>query len=575
MGWLQLILFFTVLFLLVKPLGRYMTKVYRGDRTIGSILFGWLECGFYRICGIDYKKSMNWKEYSLSVIVFSLASLILVYLILNLQSHFGQFGLNPLNLPNVSSDLAFNTAASFITNTDWQSYGGETTMSYFSQMVGLTVQNFISAAIGMAVLIAFTRGFANRKNDQIGNFWVDMTRSVIYILLPLSLLLALLLGSQGVVQTMKPYVAAELLEKSNVQSVPTQQIIAVGPTASQVAIKQLGTNGGGFFNVNSAHPLENPNSFTNFLEMLAIVLIPAALCYSFGQMVGNTKQGWILLTAMALILIPLAVLNISFEQKGNPKFNSLNIDQKASDIQAGGNMEGKEVRFGIVNSVLWSDVTTAASNGAVNSMLDSYTPLGGMIPLVLMQLGEVVFGGVGSGLYGMLILVIITVFIAGLMVGRTPEYLGKKINAFEIKMAAVATLIPCLTILVATAIAVMCGAGKVGIFNPHAQGFTEILYAFSSTANNNGSAFAGLSANTPFYNIILGIVMLIGRYGIILPVLAIAGSMATKNTVPESSGTFPTTGWLFVVILIGTIVMISILTFVPALALGPIAEYFN
>jgi K+-transporting ATPase ATPase A chain len=578
-GWLQIVLYFVVLFTLVKPLGLFMAKVYEGEKHLFSASLGWMERGFYRICGIDAKEEMDWKNYAGALIGFSLISMLGLYALLRMQ---GMLGLNPAGMAGTSPDLAFNTAVSFTTNTNWQSYGGESTMSYLSQMAGLAVHNFLSAATGMAVLVAMVRGFARKDTGTIGNFWVDMVRSTLYILLPLSLLWTVLLTSQGMVQTFSAYPSATLVEA---QLVPeqkdaqgnvtqkaqtiTEQSIAVGPVASQIAIKQLGTNGGGFFNVNSAHPFENPTPFSNFLEMLAILLIPAALCYTFGYMVRDTRQGWSLLIAMTLILLPLLLVCVTAEQAGNPKLNDLGIEQSA------GNMEGKEQRLGSINSALWASVTTAASNGSVNAMHDSFTPLGGLVPLILIQFGEVIFGGIGSGLYGMLVFVIIAVFIAGLMVGRTPEYLGKKINVYEMKMASIAILITPLLVLVGTAIAIMAEAGKAGIFNPGAQGFSEVLYAFSSAANNNGSAFAGLSANTPFYNVALGIVMLFGRFFIIVPVLAIAGSLAAKKTVPASAGTLPTHTPLFIAVLMGTVILVGILTYVPALALGPVAEHFN
>lgn len=455
-------------------------------------------------------------------------------------------------------------------------------MSYFSQMVGLTLQNFVSAACGLAVLAALMRGFSRKNSASIGNFWVDLVRSNLYILLPLALVWTVALNSQGVVQTFAPYVEAQLLEpQSSVNAetgqteTVTTQTIAVGPAASQIAIKHIGTNGGGFFSANSAHPFENPTPLTNFLQMLGILIIPAALCYTFGVMMGDRRQGWAILAAMTVIFVPLMLFGISQEQGGNPKFAALGVDQQVSSLQSGGNMEGKETRLGIVNSGLFAAITTAVSCGAVNSMHASYTPLGGMVPLVLMQFGEVVYGGVGAGLYGMLMFVLLTVFIAGLMVGRTPEYLGKKIQAFEIKMASVAILAPCAAALIGTAIAVLTDAGRAGVLNPGAQGFTEILYAVTSASNNNGSAFAGLSANTPFYNTLLGICMFISRFWIMISVLAIAGSLAAKNTVPASAGTLPTHTPLFVAILAGIVILVGVLTFVPALALGPVAEYFN
>ncbi|TAE33862.1 MAG: potassium-transporting ATPase subunit KdpA [Alphaproteobacteria bacterium] len=568
-GWLQLVLYFAVLFVLVKPLGSYMARVYMGDRTFLSLLFAPLEKIFYRASGINPEKDMGWQEYARSVLVFSLGGFLLLFAMLLVQ---GMLPLNPQGLSGLTPDLAFNTAVSFITNTNWQSYGGETTMSYFSQMVGLTVQNFISAACGMAVLVALIRGLSRKNTHGIGNFWVDMLRTNLYILLPLSLVWTVLLSSEGVVQSFSPYLEVPLLEQTTQN---TTQTIAVGPVASQVAIKQLGTNGGGFFNVNSAHPLENPTPFSNFLQMIAILMIPVALCYTFGVMVGDTRQGWAVLAAMTVIFVPLLLFGIAQEQNGNPKFEALGIDQSATDSQAGGNMEGKETRFGIVNSVLWASTTTAASNGSVNSMHGSYTPMGGFVPLIFMQFGEVIYGGVGSGLYGMLVFVMLCVFIAGLMVGRTPEYLGKKIQAFEIKMAGITILVPCAAVLIGTSIAVMTEAGRAGILNPGAQGFSEVLYALTSVSNNNGSAFAGLTANTPFYNTLLGVCMLFGRFWVMIPVLAIAGSLAAKNTAPPSAGTLPTHTTLFVGVLAAIVVLVGVLTFVPALALGPIAEHFN
>lgn len=577
-GWLQLVVYFAVLFACAKPLGGYMARVYSGQTIWLEKILGWLEDGFYRLAGIDRNREMGWKEYTVATLMFSAGGFVLLYTILRWQA---LFPFNPMQMPNLTPDLAFNTVASFITNTNWQSYGGESTLSYFSQMVGLTIQNFLSAAVGMAVMAAFIRGLARKNSKTIGNFWVDVMRSNLYILLPLALLWTILLGSQGVVQTFNEYVKVPLVEsikldeKKDDKGVITQkaetvteQTIAVGPAALQIAIKQLGTNGGGFFNANSAHPLENPTPFSNFLEMLAILLIPAALCYTFGVMVGDTRQGWAVLAAMTIIFIPLLLICIGAEEHSNPHLTALGI-------QASGNMEGKETRFGIVNSALWASATTAASNGSVNAMHDSFTPMGGLIPMLLIQFSEVIYGGVGSGLYGMLIYVVITVFIAGLMVGRTPEYLGKKIQSFEIKMASVAILIPPLLALFGTSLGVMAEAGRAGISNPGAQGFSEILYAFSSAANNNGSAFAGLSANTPFYNLWLGLCMLFSRYWLIIPTLAIAGSLAAKNTVPHSSGTLSTHTPLFIFFLIGIVVMVGVLTFVPALALGPVVEHFN
>lgn len=562
--WLQLIFYFGTLLLLTKPLGAYMAKVYQGERIFLDPILGPVERFLYRLSGIDSRSEMTWKTYAVAMLIFNILGLIVVYLLQRLQ---GILPLNPQGLGAVSPDSSWNTAVSFATNTNWQGYGGETTMSYLTQMLGLTVQNFLSAATGMAVMVALIRGIVRHTTKEIGNFWVDVTRSVLYILLPLSLVLALALVSQGVVQTFSEYKTATSLQSGETQ------LIAVGPTASQVAVKQLGTNGGGFFNVNSAHPLENPTPFANFLEMLSILLIPAALCYTYGRMVGDTRQGWALLAVMTIVLVALLGVAIWSEQSGNPMFAKPGIDQTQSATNPGGNMEGKEVRFGIVNSALWATVTTAASNGSVNSMHNSFMPLGGLVPMWLMQLGEIIYGGVGSGLYGMLAFVIIAVFVSGLMVGRTPEYLGKKIEAYEMKMASIVILIPVMVVLLGTATALMTEAGRATIYNPSAHGFSEVLYAFSSAGNNNGSAFAGLGANTPFYNIALGIAMLIARYWLAIPVLAIAGSLASKKKVPASAGTLPTHTPLFIAWVIGVIIIVGALSFLPALALGPIVEH--
>jgi len=506
------------------------------------------------------------------MLLFNVAGLVLVYALQRLQF---ALPLNPQDLGAVKPDLAFNTAVSFATNTNWQSYGGETTLSYLTQMLGLTVQNFVSAAAGMAVLVAVIRGFVRHSAATIGNFWVDMTRSTIYILLPLAIVLALALVTQGVVQTFDGSQTATLVqstEDAEGQAVSEQEI-AVGPAASQVAIKQLGTNGGGFFNVNSSHPFENATPLANFLEVLAILLIPAALCYTFGRMVGDTRKGWALLAAMTVIFVVMLSVAVWSEQQGNPAMEGLNVDQAASDMQSGGNMEGKEVRFGAANSALWATATTGASNGAVNSMHDSFTPLGGLVPMWLMQLGEVVYGGVGSGLYGMLAFVIIAVFVAGLMIGRTPEYLGKKIEAFEMKMASLMVLIPVLLVLFGTAIAVATPAGRAAVFNPGTHGFSEVLYNFSSASNNNGSAFAGMGTNIPFYNTALGFAMLFGRYWLAVPALAIAGSLVQKKKVPVTAGTLPTHTPLFIFWLIAVVIIVGALSFFPALSLGPIVEH--
>jgi K+-transporting ATPase ATPase A chain len=571
-GWFQIGLYFSLLLLLVKPLGGFMAHVYEGERTFLDPLLRPVERLIYLASGVRAEDEMDWRTYCIAVLVFNALGLLVVYALQRLQ---GALPLNPQGLRAVSPDLAFNTAASFATNTNWQSYSGEITLSNLTQMLGLAVQNFVSAATGMAVLVALVRGLARRSARTIGNFWVDLTRSTLYVLLPLSLMLALVLVSQGVVQTVSRYPTVPLLQQTidaNGHAV-TGQTLAVGPAASQIAIKQLGTNGGGFFNVNSAHPFENPTPLSNLAEMLALLLIPAALCYTFGQMVGDTRQGWAVLAAMTILFVMMVGLALWAEQRGNPAFARLGVDQSASDIQAGGNMEGKEARFGIVNSALWATATTAVSNGSVNSMHDSYAPLGGLAPMWLMQLGEVVYGGVGSGLYGMLAFVIVAVFVAGLMVGRTPEYLGKKIETFEMKMAALIILIPVLLVLAGTAVAVVTPAGKASIFNPGAHGFSEVLYAFSSASNNNGSAFAGLNANTSFYNVALGLVMLIGRYWLTIPVLAIAGSLARKNRVPAGAGTLPTHTPLFVAWLIAVVIIFGALSFLPALALGPIVEH--
>jgi K+-transporting ATPase ATPase A chain len=571
-AWLQIGLYLLVLLLLVKPLGAYMARVYQGERTFLTRIVGPVERLVYRILGVRADEEMGWKKYAVAMLLFNFAGLLLLYVLQRLQPG---FLLNPQNLGVVRPDLAFNAAVSFATNTNWQSYSGETTMSYLTQMLGFTVQNFLSAATGMAILIAMIRGFVRHSAKTIGNFWVDMTRSVLYILLPLSLILAVVLVSQGVVQTFNGAQEVPLLQSTQDASGQTvsQQVIAVGPAASEVAIKQLGTNGGGFFNVNSSHPFENPTPLSNFLEMLAILLIPAALCYTFGKMVGDTRKGWAILAAMTIIFVAMLSVAVWAEQSGNPTVTELNVDQTASNLQPGGNMEGKEVRFGITNSALWATATTSASNGSVNAMHDSFTPLGGLVPMWLMQLGEVVYGGVGSGLYGMLAFVIVAVFVAGLMIGRTPEYLGKKIEAYEMKMASLMIIIPVLVVLLGTAISVAIPAGRVAVFNPSAHGFSEVLYAFSSAGNNNGSSFAGLGANTSFYNIALGIAMLVGRYWLAIPALAIAGSLVRKKKVPVTSGTLPTHGPLFVIWLIMVVIIVGALSFLPALSLGPLVEH--
>jgi potassium-transporting ATPase potassium-binding subunit len=583
-AWLQLTFYLVVLIALAKPLGAYMAAVYEGRvRFLAPF-----ERLIYATTRVDPARDMGWREYTMAYLWFNIAGLVAVYVLQRVQ---GLLPLNPQGFAGVPPDLAFNTAVSFATNTNWQSYGGETTLSYLTQMAALAVQNFVSAAAGMATLAAFVRGFIRVKSGGIGNFWTDLVRGTLYILLPLSIVGAVFLVSQGVVQTFEPYKTVQLVqpvdydnpkldaagqplkdEKGNAVTEPakaTEQTIPLGPAASQVIIKQLGTNGGGFFNVNSAHPLENPTPLSNFVEMLAILLISAALCYTFGAMVKDTRQGWALLAAMTFVFAGLLVVALWAEGTANPLLTALGMDGSA------GNMEGKETRFGIANSALWATATTAASNGSVNAMHDSFMPLGGLVPMWLMQLGEVIFGGVGSGLYGMLVFAIIAVFVAGLMIGRTPEYLGKKIEAFEMKMAAIVILVPPFVVLVGTAVAVLAPQGVAGILNPGAHGFSEILYAFSSAGNNNGSAFGGLTANSPFYNTALGLAMFFSRYWLAIPVLAIAGSLAAKKRVEPGPGTLPTHGPLFVVLLVGTVLVVGALTFVPALALGPIVEHLT
>ena len=570
-SWLQIVIYLAALLLLVKPLGAYMARVYQGERVFLTRLVAPLEGWVYRLSGVNPQEETGWKGYAIGVLLFNLFGLLFVYLLQRLQ---GFLPLNPLGLAAVRPDLAFNTAVSFASNTNWQAYSGEITLSYLTQMLGLTVQNFVSAATGMAVLVALIRGIVRQSARSVGNFWVDLTRSVLYILLPLSIFLALALVSQGVVQSLRPYQAASLVEPVTLEdgTVVDEQVLPMGPAASQVAIKQLGTNGGGFFGVNSAHPFENPTLLSNFLQMLAILLIPAALTFTFGKMVGDTRQGWAILAAMTVVFALLVGVAAFMEVQGNPALTALGIDQSASALQPGGNMAGKEVRFGPAVSALWATATTAASNGSVNSMHDAFTPLGGLIPMWLIQLGEVIFGGVGSGLYGMLAFVIVAVFVSGLMVGRTPEYLGKKVEAYEMKMASLMILIPVIVVLAGTALAVVTPGGLAGILNPGPHGFSEILYGFSSAGNNNGSAFAGLGADRPFYNFSLGLAMLIARYWLIVPALAMAGSLAAKQKVPAGEGTLPTHTPLFVGWLIGIVIIVGALSFFPALALGPIVE---
>jgi K+-transporting ATPase ATPase A chain len=591
-AWFTLLLFLAVLVALAYPLGTYMARI-ADAAPIGGVI-GKLERGIYRAAGVDPAHDMPWTRYAVAVLLFSAVGVVVVYLMQRLQVW---LPLNPQAMANVTADSAFDTAVSFVTNTNWQGYGGESTMSYFTQMVALAVQNFVSAATGIAVAFALIRGFARRSAQGIGNFWVDLTRSTLYILLPLSVLLAVIFMGQGVIQNFETYQDVNTLEsltytqpkldaagqplkdeKGNAltETLTTHtQTLAMGPVASQEAIKFLGTNGGGFFNANSAHPYENPTPLSNFLQMIAMFLIPAGLCFTFGRMVGDSRQGWAVIGAMTAIFVVMAVVAIWAEGQGNPLFTPLGVDQTSSALQAGGNMEGKETRFGIVASALFATITTAASCGAVNAVHDSFTPLGGLVPMWLMQLGEVVFGGVGAGLYGMLIFAIMAVFVAGLMIGRTPEYVGKKIESFEMKMTSIVILVTPFLVLVGTAIAVMTDAGRLGIFNPGAHGFSEVLYALASASNNNGSAFAGLSANTPFYNTLLAVAMWFGRFAFIIPVLAIAGSLAKKKRIEATAGTLPTHGVLFVALLVGTVVLVGALTYVPALALGPVVEHLQ
>ncbi|MBS1197070.1 MAG: potassium-transporting ATPase subunit KdpA [Proteobacteria bacterium] len=562
-AWLLLGLFLAILLVAIRPLGAYITNVMEG-RPHWALRFGnAVENFIYRLCGVSRDEEMPWLTYALALLLFNAFGALAVYGLQRLQLW---LPLNPQQMANVTPDSAFNTAISFVTNTNWQGYAGETTMGYLVQMLGLAVQNFLSAATGIVVAIALIRGLARHTAKSIGNVWVDLTRVTLYILLPLSFIFAIFLVSQGVIQNFDAYQEVATVETGT-------QTLAIGPVASQEAIKMIGTNGGGFFNANSAHPFENPTPLSNFVQMLAIFLIPGALCFTFGHIVGDHRQGWTVLAAMLVLFVGFAITAMHFEQHGNPVLTALGVDQQFSATQAGGNMEGKETRFGIADSVLFATITTAASCGAVNAMHDSFTPLGGAVPLIMIQLGEVVFGGVGSGLYGMLIFAILAVFIAGLMIGRTPEYLGKKIEAFEMKMTSLAILITPLLVLLGTAIAVMTEAGRAGIANPGAHGFSEILYALSSAANNNGSAFAGLSANTPFYNVLLAGAMWFGRFGVIVPVLAIAGSLAAKKRLAVTSGTLPTHGPLFVVLLISAVLMVGLLNYVPALALGPVVEH--
>jgi K+-transporting ATPase ATPase A chain len=590
---LLLVLFLAVLVLCTKPLGSYIADVMEGRPNFALRLGGRFEALIYRICGIEPGREMAWSEYAIALMLFNILGAVLIYGLMRLQAF---LPLNPQTLPAASADTAFNTAVSFITNTNWQSYSGESTLGYLAQMAGLAVQNFLSAATGIAVAIALIRGFARHGTKSIGNFWVDLTRCTLYLLLPLSLVLAIVLASQGVVQNLAAYKDAATIETLTYQNPKTDaaghpimdaagnpvtetattstQTLPMGPVASQEAIKQLGTNGGGFFNANSAHPYENPTPLTGILETFAMFLIAFALTYTFGKIVGDTRQGWVLLITMLILFVPLVLLAFHVEQLGNPLIAHEGVDQIASAVQAGGNMEGKETRFGIAASALWAAVATGTSTGAVNSMHDSLMPLGGFVPMFLMQLGEVAPGGVGTGIYSILMFAVLGVFIAGLMIGRTPEYLGKKIEALEMKLASVFILTTPFVVLIGTAVAVLTEAGKAGIANPGAHGFSEILYAFTSAGNNNGSAFSGLSANTVFYNVATALAMFIGRYWPIMAALAIAGSLAQKKRVPVTEGTMPTHGPLFVALLLGSILLIGVLTYVPALALGPIVEHF-
>ena len=591
-AWFSLLLYLAVLVALAYPLGIYLARI-ADVAPIGGLV-GRLERIIYRMSAVDAAQDMPWTRYATAVLLFNGLGVVAVYLMQRLQVW---LPLNPQNVANVAPDSAFNTAVSFVTNTNWQAYSGESAMSYFTQMLALAVQNFLSAATGISVAFALIRGFARHSAQGIGNFWVDLTRSTLYVLLPLSLLLAVVFMGQGVIQNFDTYKDVNSLEsltytqpKVDAAGQPLKdaqgnaltetltthtQTLAMGPVASQEAIKMLGTNGGGFFNANSAHPYENPTPLTNFLQMISMFLIPAALCFAFGREVGDSRQGWAIFSGMTAIFLVMAIIAIWAEQQGNPLFTPLGVDQTQGALQAGGNMEGKESRFGIVASSLFATITTAASCGAVNAVHDSFTPLGGLVLMWLMELGEVVFGGVGSGLYGMLIFAIMAVFIAGLMIGRTPEYIGKKIQSFEMKMTSIVILVtPCL-VLVGAAIAVMTESGRAGMFNPEAHGFSEILYALSSVANNNGSAFAGLTANTPFYNSLLAVAMWFGRFAFLVPVLAIAGSLAKKKRIEPTAGTLPTHGPLFVAMLVGTVVLVGALTYVPALALGPVVEHLQ
>ena len=585
-AWLLLTVYLMLLLLAARPLGIYIATVMAGQSTIALRVDGRCEALLYRLCGVRRDQEMDWRHYALAILLFNLLGALALYALQRVQV---ALPLNPQDMAEVSADSAFNSAVSFATNTNWQGYAGESTMSYLTQMLGLGVQNFLSAATGIVVVIALIRGFARRTTTTIGNAWVDLTRITLYVLLPLSLLYAMFLVSQGVVQNFDRYQAVTTLDVTHYtapklddsgqplkdatgtaiteDTVTSIQTLPMGPIASQEAVKMLGTNGGGFFNANSAHPFENPTPLTNFVQMLSILLIPAALCVTFGHMVGDARQGWAVLATMSLLFVAMAIATMTFEQQGNPHFAPLDVEMTS------GNMEGKETRFGSADSALFATITTLASCGAVNAMHDSFTPLGGLVLLSNMMLGEGVFGGVGTGLYGMLVFAVLAVFIAGLMIGRTPEYLGKKIEAYEMKRVSLAILVTPLLVLAGTAVAVLAPAGAAGVANPGAHGYSEILYAFTSAANNNGSAFAGLSANTPFYNVMLGVAMWLGRFGVIVPVLALAGSLAAKKRITASAGSMPTRGPLFVMLLIGTVLLVGALNYVPALALGPVIEH--
>lgn len=561
-SWSLLAVYTVVLVALAVPLGRYIAALMQGRFAFANRV----EAPLYRLAGIRPEAEMGWLQYTLALLLFNGLGVVAVYALQRLQPW---LPLNPQAMAGVSPDSSFNTAVSFVTNTNWQGYGGESTMSYLTQMLGLAVQNFLSSATGIVVAIALIRGLSRHTAQGIGNAWVDLTRVTLWLLLPLSFVMALFLVQQGVVQNFDAYRQVHTVETAAAAT----QTLPMGPAASQIAIKMIGTNGGGFFNANAAHPYENPTALSNFVQMLSIFLIGAALCFTFGHLVGDRRQGWTVFAAMTLMFVVGAVAAMHFEQQGNPQFASLGVDQSLGATQPGGNMEGKEARFGIAASALFATITTDASCGAVNAMHDSFTPLGGMVPLVNMQLGEVIFGGVGTGLYGMLVFAILAVFIAGLMIGRTPEYLGKKIEAHEMKMGSIAILVTPLLVLLGTAVAVVAEPGRAGVANPGAHGFSEILYALTSAANNNGSAFGGLSANTPFYNTLLAVAMWFGRFGVIVPVLAIAGSLAAKKRIAVTAGTMPTHGALFVVLLVGTVLLVGLLNYVPALALGPVVEH--